>query len=127
MVDSFEELDDRKDEVKGRIVLFNAEFTTYGETVQYRYKGAQAAAQYGAIASLIRSVGPWSMNTPHTGGMAYADTIPKIPHAALTPEDAMMLRRIHDRGDKIILELKMKAKMVADRYSRNVVAEFLGS
>jgi len=127
VVNSFEELDDRKDEVKGRIVLFNAEFTTYGETVQYRYKGAQAAAQYGAVASLIRSVGPWSMNTPHTGGMAYSDTIPKIPHAALTPEDAMMLRRIHDRGDKIILELKMKAKMAADRYSRNVVAEFLGS
>jgi len=127
VVNSFEELDDRKDEVKGRIVLFNAEFTTYGETVQYRYKGAQAAAQYGAVASLIRSVGPWSMNTPHTGGMAYSDTIPKIPHAALTPEDAMMLRRIHDRGDKIILDLKMKAKMAADRYSRNVVAEFLGS
>ena len=127
VVDSFEELDDRKDEVKGRIVLFNAEFTTYGETVKYRYKGAQAAAQYGAVASLIRSVGSWSMNTPHTGGMAYADTIPKIPHAALTPEDAMMLRRIHDRGDKIILELKMEAKMAADRYSRNVVAEFPGS
>ena len=33
VVNSFEELDDRKDEVKGRIVLFNAEFTTYGETV----------------------------------------------------------------------------------------------
>ena len=127
VVDSFKELDDRKDEVKGKIVLFNAEFTNYGQTVQYRYIGAQAAAKYGAVASLIRSVGPWSMNTPHTGVMAYADTIPKIPHAALTVEDAMMLRRIHDRGDKIILELKMEARMVADRYSRNVVADLLGS
>ena len=127
VVDSFKELDDRKDEVKGKIVLFNVEFTTYGQTVQYRYIGAQAAAKYGAVASLIRSVGPWSMNTPHTGVMAYADTIPKIPHAALTVEDAMMLRRIHDRGDKIILELKMEARMVADRYSRNVVADLPGS
>ena len=127
VVDSFEELEQRKDEVRGKIVLFNAAFTNYGETVQYRYKGAQEAAKYGAVASLIRSVGPWSMNTPHTGGMAYSDTIPKIPHAALTMEDAMMLGRIHDRGEKIILELRMEAKTVADRWSRNVVAELPGS
>ena len=127
VVDSFEELNEHKDEVKDKLVLYNAAFTNYGETVQYRYKGAQAAAKYGAIASLIRSVGPWSMNTPHTGVMAYTDTIPEIPHAALTMEDAMMLRRIHDRGDKIILELKMEAKTGADRYSRNVVAELPGS
>ena len=127
VVDSFEELNEHKDEVKDKLVLYNAAFTNYGETVQYRYKGAQAAAKYGAIASLIRSVGPWSMNTPHTGVMAYTDTIPEIPHAALTIEDAMMLRRIHDRGDKIILELKMEAKTGADRNSRNVVAELPGS
>ncbi len=127
VVDSFEELEQRKDEVEGKIVLFNAAFTNYGETVQYRYKGAQEAAKYGAVASLIRSVGPWSMNTPHTGVMAYSDTIPKIPHAALTMEDAMMLRRIHDRGEKIILELRMEAKTVTDGWSRNVVAELPGS
>ena len=57
VVDSFEELDERKEEVKGKFVLYNAAFTNYGETVQYRYKGAQTAAKYGAIASLIR--GPW--------------------------------------------------------------------
>ena len=127
VVDSFEELDERKEEVKGKLVLYNAAFTNYGETVQYRYKGAQTAAKYGAIASLIRSVGPWSMNTPHTGVMAYADTIPEIPHAALTMEDAMMLSRIHNQGNKIILELKMEARMTADKYSRNVIAELPGS
>ena len=51
VVDSFEELNEHKDEVKGKLVLYNAAFTNYGETVQYRYKGAQAAAIYGAIAS----------------------------------------------------------------------------
>ena len=127
VVDSFEELDERKEEVKGKFVLYNAAFTNYGETVQYRYKGAQTAAKYGAIASLIRSVGPWSMNTPHTGVMAYSDTIPEIPHAALTMEDAMMLSRIHNQGNKIILELKMEARMTADKYSRNVIAELPGS
>ena len=67
------------------------------------------------------------MNTPHTGVMAYSDTIPEIPHAALTMEDAMMLSRIHNQGNKIILELKMEARMTADKYSRNVIAELPGS
>ncbi|SVA57137.1 uncharacterized protein METZ01_LOCUS109991 [marine metagenome] len=124
---SFEELDEQGKKVRGKIVLFNAPFTTYGETVQYRYKGASAAAKYGAIASLIRSVGPWSMNTPHTGGMGYDKNHPKIPHAAITMEDAMMLGRLHDRGERIVMDLRMNARSVADRWSRNVIAELPGS
>ena len=127
VVSSFEELDEQGKKVRGKIVLFNAPFTTYGETVQYRYKGASAAAKYGAIASLIRSVGPWSMNTPHTGGMGYDKNHPKIPHAAITMEDAMMLGRLHDRGERIVMDLRMNARSVADRWSRNVIAELPGS
>ena len=102
-------------EVKGKIVLFNAPFTSYGKTVRYRYSGASAAAKHGAVASLIRSVGPWSMNTPHTGVMAYKDGIKKIPHAALTMEDALMMGRLHDQGEKLIVKLEMDARMAADR------------
>jgi len=92
VVGDFEELEQRSKEAKGKIVLFNSPFTNYGETVRIRVLGAQRAAKHGALASLIRSVGPFSMNTPHTGGMAYADSIPKIPHAALTLEaDAVQL------------------------------------
>ena len=126
VVDDFDELENRSDEAKGKIVLFNAPFTSYGKTVAYRYSGASAAAKHGAVASLIRSIGPWSMNTPHTGVMAYKNDVTKIPHAALTMEDAMMLSRIHDRGDKIIVKLDMDARMVADRWSRNVVGEIKG-
>ena len=127
VVSSFEELDAKEKYVRGKIVLFNTPFTTYGETVQYRYRGASAAARYGALASLIRSVGPWSMNTPHTGGMAYDKNQPKIPHAAITMEDAMMLGRLYERGEKIVMKLDMSARSVADRWSRNVIAEFPGS
>ena len=127
VVSSFEELDAKEKYVRGKIILFNAPFTTYGETVQYRYKGASAAARYGALASLIRSVGPWSMNTPHTGGMAYDKNQPQIPHAAITMEDAMMLGRLYERGEKIVMKLDMSARSVADRWSRNVIAEFPGS
>ena len=127
VVDNYEELEKRSDEVNGKIVLFNAPFVTYGETVDYRYSGASAAAKHGAVGSLIRSIGPWSMNTPHTGGMEYKKGIPMIPHAALTMEDAMMLGRLHDRKEKIILNLNMEAKTVADRWSRNIIAEIRGS
>ena len=127
VVNDWDELESRSNEVPGKIVLFNAPFTSYGETVAYRYSGASAAAKHGAVASLIRSIGPWSMNTPHTGVMAYKDDVQKIPHAALTMEDAMMLSRIHDRNDKIIVKLDMNARMVADRWSRNVLGEIKGS
>ena len=127
VVNNWDELKSRSNEVPGKIVLFNAPFTSYGETVAYRYSGASAAAKHGAVASLIRSIGPWSMNTPHTGVMAYDDDVQKIPHAALTMEDAMMLSRIHDRGDKIIVKLDMNARMVADRWSHNVLGEIKGS
>jgi carboxypeptidase Q len=127
VVNNWDELESRSNEVPGKIVLFNAPFTSYGETVAYRYSGASAAAKHGAVASLIRSIGPWSMNTPHTGVMAYDDDVQKIPHAALTMEDAMMLSRIHDRGDKIIVKLDMNARMVADRWSHNVLGEIKGS
>ena len=127
VVNDWDELESRSNEVPGKIVLFNAPFTSYGETVAYRYSGASAAVKYGAVASLIRSIGPWSMNTPHTGVMAYNDDVQKIPNAALTMEDAMMLSRIHDRGNKIIVKLDMNARMVADRWSHNVLGEIKGS
>ena len=127
VVDDFKELEARSKKAKGKIVLFNVPFETYGQTVNYRYAGASAAAKHGAVASLIRSIGPWSMNTPHTGVMKYEKNIEKIPHAALTMEDAMMLGRLHDRGEKIILKLEMEAKMAADRWSRNVIGQINGT
>jgi carboxypeptidase Q len=127
VVNDWDELESRSNEVPGKIVLFNAPFTSYGQTVAYRYSGASAAAKHGAVASLIRSIGPWSMDTPHTGVMAYKDDVQKIPNAALTMEDAMMLSRIHDRNDKIIVKLDMSARMVADRWSHNVLGEIKGS
>ena len=127
VVNDFKELDARSKKAKGKIILFNVPFETYGQTVNYRYAGASAAAKHGAVASLIRSIGPWSMNTPHTGVMKYEKNIKKIPHAALTMEDAMMLGRLHDRGEKIILKLEMEAKMAAERWSRNVIGQINGT
>ena len=127
VVTGFDDLKNRTPEVKGKIVLFNVPFTEYRETVIVRTQGAIHAARAGAVASLIRSVGPFSMQTPHTGGMSYADGVKKIPHAALSLEDANMLSRIQARGEPLRVRLKMEARTLADGISRNVIAEIPGT
>ncbi len=127
VVNDWDDLEAHSEEVENKILLYNAPFETYGQTVGYRYFGAVNAAKHGAVASLIRSIGPWSMNTPHTGVMTYEDGVKKIPHAALTMEDAMMLGRLYDRGQKIIIKLDMDARTVSNRWSRNVIGEIKGS
>ncbi len=67
VVSSFEELTRRKEEARGRIVVYDAPFTTYGETVRYRTTGASAAARHGAVAVLVRSVASASLFKPQTG------------------------------------------------------------
>lgn len=126
VVSSFDELERRAAEARGKIVLFDVPFTTYGETVRYRSQGAIAAARAGAVASLIRSVTPFSMKTPHTGGMAYSDDVPRIPHAAITVEDAMLLHRLQDRGERIVVTLRMSAQTLPDAESKNVIGELRG-
>ena len=127
VVDSFADLVARAAEAEGRIVLFDVPFTSYRATVQYRVTGAVAAARVGAVASLIRSVTPFSMNTPHTGQMRYDPSVKPIPHAAITVEDAEMIHRRQDRGEPVELVLKMEATTYPDVPSRNVIGEIVGS
>ncbi len=127
VVNSFEELTARAKEAPGKIVLFDVPFTTYGATVRYRSTGAIEAAKVGAVASLIRSVGSYSIQNPHTGSMRYDSAVKRIPAAALSTEDAMMLHRMQQRGDELVLTLKMEARHLPDAQSRNVVAELRGS
>jgi len=127
VVQSFDDLQAKKEEVEGKIVLYNVPFTTYGETVQYRLNGAIEAAKLGAVASLIRSVTPYSMKTPHTGTSRYQEGVPKIPHAAITLEDAEMIQRMSDREERIRINLYMEAKTLPDTDSRNIIFELKGS
>ena len=126
VVRSFDELEAAKGSVRGRIVLFNVPFTTYGETVRYRGAGPSRAAALGAVAALVRSVGPPGLRTPHTGALNYDPAAPKIPAAAVTTEDADRLQRMADRGTTLRLRLKMEARMLPDADSYNVVGEIRG-
>lgn len=125
-VRSFEELDASGGQVKGRIVLFNVPFTSYGETVQFRSTGPSRAASLGAVAVLVRSVGPPGLRLPHTGALRYADGVPQIPAAAISTEDADKLQRAQDRGITPRVLLKMEAKFLPDADSFNVIGEIRG-
>lgn len=127
VVRNFDELDALGEKVRGKIVVYNVPFTTYGATVRYRGAGASRAARHGAVAALVRSVTPVSLQTPHTGAMTYDEKQPKIPVAAVTIEGAELLQRLHDRGVTPTLRLKMDAKFLPDAESANVIAEIRGS
>ena len=128
VVDSFAQLDSLPEAaVRGRIVVYDVPFKSYGETVRYRGQGAIRAARRGAVAALVRSVGPVSLRTPHTGAInAYPDTLPKIPTAAITIEDASMLHRLQRRGVTVRVHLEMGAQMLPDAMSHNVIGEIRG-
>jgi carboxypeptidase Q len=126
VVSSFDELERRKAEARGKIVLFDVPFTDYEATRRYRTDGPSAAARAGAVACMIRSVASSSIRSPHTGRTTYDSTVARVPAAALSVEDAMMLRRMQERGEPVVVTLKMAARQLAPVQSRNVVAELVG-
>ena len=126
VVRNWQELDAAAARVKGRIVLFNVPFTQYGETVQYRGGGPSRAAALGAVAALVRAVGPPGLRTPHTGALRYTEGAPQIPAAAISTEDADRLQRMQDRGTTVRMRLKMEARFLPDADSFNVVGEIRG-
>lgn len=114
-------------QVDGKIVVFNQDFISYGQTVKYRSTAAVRAAKYGAVATLVRSVTPYSLYSPHTGNQNYDSSVKKIPTASITVEDARMLYRLQQRGEKIVLNIKMEAQDLPEKISRNTVADIKGS
>lgn len=107
----------------GKIVLFNTIFTTYGATVSTRSNAAIWAQSCGAVAALIRSIAPFSMQNPHTG---YSVT-GNIPAAAISLEDASQLQRMQDRGQDVIVSLYMESTLYPDSPSRNLLIDLVGS
>lgn len=99
IVRDFTELDaaHAKGLVKDSIVLYNYVYTLYSDTVAYRSQGAKRAEAYGAKGVLIRSVCPFSLNTPHTGTMSDSG----IPAACVTIENAELLERLVKNGNQV--------------------------
>jgi len=126
-VASFEDLDRRgRAGIEGKIVLFNTPYEGYNRSVVYRTAGPSRAARLGAVAALVRSITPVSIQSPHTGALEYAEGFPKIPAAAVTIEDALLMQRLSDSGNTVTVHLDMEAHMLPDADSANVIGEIPG-
>jgi hypothetical protein len=115
-----------RDKVQGRIVVYNYAFQGYGSGRNYRQSGASRAAALGAVAALVRSATPLAMQAPHTGAMDYDEAQPKIPAAAISPEDALMIGRLYSEGVPVKIHLEMGAQMLPDAESGDVIGEIPG-
>lgn len=131
---SFEEMDKRKSEVKGKIVYFNHSFDptnikpfiSYGQTGVSRRAGPSAAAKYGAVAVMIRSLTESTANDPHTGSTVYNDSFPKIPAIAMGPRDADYVWELCQKS-VVKVTMKTSAKFLPDTIGHNVIGELKGS
>lgn len=119
--------------IKGKIVFIDHKTERhltgkgYGESVGGRSKGAIVAAQKGAVAILIRSIGTDSDRMAHTGMMRYDENVTKIPAAAMSNPDADLINAILARSNNVILALNMTAENQGIATSYNVIAEVRGS
>ena len=126
VVSSFDDLRSRASEARGKIVLFDVMYGGYAETVTYRNGGARAAAQQGAVAVLVRSIGPVGLRTTHTGSVNYVPEVTAIPAAAIAAEDANRLARLARSGRRVRLRLLLEGRRESDVESANVVGEIVG-
>lgn len=131
-VRSFEELEARKDSVRGRIVFYDVKTertrdgSGYGKSVAYRALGPSRAAALGATGVLIRSIGTDDNRLPHTGDLYYKEGTPKIPAAALSIPDADLLAHLLSRGGPVRVRFTLECGKRRDAESANVIGEVTG-
>lgn len=134
VVSTFDELNALgRDQVAGKIVLFNETFDkqkskagfaflAYSDAVSYRAEGPKAAADLGAVAALVRTVGDADFRLPHTGASAPAG----IPAAAVTAEDADLIKDLAAEG-RVRMRLTVTPQKLPDVVSYNVIGDLKGS
>jgi carboxypeptidase Q len=135
LIHDFDELERRKNEIKGKIVFYNHPFNVdfvwtfkaYEEAVPYRAFGASRAAKYGALGVLVRSMSSSTDNFPHTGAMIYNDSFPKIPALAVGLQDADKLVAEASAAKDLQLYISTNAHALPDTVGYNVIGEWKGS
>ena len=138
VVNDFDELHALgREKVQGKIVLFDEKFDTelasageareaYGQAVQYRALAPTEAAQLGAIATVVRSVGGADFRLPHTGGTYYKPGVPRIAAGALAAEDADLIGRLAKQGP-VRMHLVLTPQVLPDAEAFNVIGDLKGS
>lgn len=97
----------------------------YGPLTRIRGAGPGVAAQKGAAAFIMRSVGSDMHRMPHTGTTRYVDGKVPLPGFALSAPDASQLSRLIDMGQTPRLRLVSTAHTYETR-SQNVIGDLPG-
>ncbi|HYF33341.1 MAG TPA: M20/M25/M40 family metallo-hydrolase [Chitinophagaceae bacterium] len=135
LINTMDELEKRKEEIKGKIVFYNYAFNprfirtfqAYGDANRYRSQGPTRAARYGAVGVIVRSMTHAADNHPHTGGTNYNDSFPKIPAFAVGVQDADKLATAINSRPDVMVVMKNNAKMLPDTIAHNVIGEWRGT
>lgn len=122
------------DKVKGKIVFYNRPmdptqirtFSAYGGAVDQRVYGASKAAEYGAVAVLVRSMTTRQDDVPHTGTSVYDEEIKQIPAISISTNDANMLSDLLLK-EQVIVSIQNNAQPMGERTSHSVIGEIKGS
>ncbi len=121
-----------RERAEGQIVFVDQRMTRsrdgsgYGEAIMVRIRAASQAAQLGAVAVLIRSIGTDSTRFAHTGVTRYADDAPRIPAAALSNPDADTLARWLEGGTPVRIRIQLGCRDAGEAQSANVIGEVVG-
>jgi hypothetical protein len=134
-VKNFDEVRKLGKSARGKIIFYNRAFDpskvntfeAYGGAVDQRSRGAIEAAKVGAVAVLVRSMTLALDDKPHTGMMNYADTVKKIPAAAISTVHANQLSELLKKEKSVRVHLKLTPRTLPDVESANVVGEITGS
>ncbi len=134
IVNSFDELEAKKDQVKGKIVFYNYKFNAtfvntfeaYGDAGKYRGGGPSRAAKYGAVGVIVRSLSESEDNNPHTGATRYDSAFAKIPAVAIGLRDADRLSG-YLNNNKVEVFFKTNGHFLPDTIGHNVIGELEGT
>lgn len=113
----------------GRIALVSQRMPriagAYGALVPGRLFAPGEAADRGAIALLLRSIGTGAARFAHVGSTRYRDGRVPLPSFALAGADADQIERLLALGEPVRVRLHSQARHV-QTHSQNVVAELRG-
>jgi carboxypeptidase Q len=99
----------------------------YGKGTRARSRGHVVASKRGAEAIIIRSVGTDNNRYAHTGsGYSYEEGVRKIPAAAISPPDAILIENMLRRGEPVVFKMNMTSEITASVMGANVIGEMTG-
>ncbi len=134
-VKSIDELKQKKDLAKGKIIFFNRPFDVtivntfggYGGAADQRFSGPVEAAKAGAIGVIVRSITSNKDNNPHTGVMGSEEGIKSLPAVAIGIQDADFLGNALKEEPSLKVTFQTNCRTLPDAVSYNVIGELKGS